>query len=98
MTRQGGGLGMIVEVDFSGERLSLDLPEDRLIRVWRGPAAMPPDAFAASVREALEHPLDYPALRQAVVPGDRVAIALSASIPALGTILETVTDVLAASG
>jgi hypothetical protein len=89
---------MLVEVDYSGERLDLDLPEDRLVRVWRGPEGLRPEPFGTAVQEALEHPLEYPALRLAVVPGDRVTIPVSASVPGLGTILETVAGVLSTAG
>ena len=39
------------------------------------------------MRDALEHPLDYPALRLALTPDDHVAIAVDEGIPHLGQLL-----------
>src|SRR5262249_38506282 len=50
------------------------------------------------IREALEDPRDYPPLRQVVVPGDRVVIAVDPTIPEAKLVLETVLDILTTSG
>jgi hypothetical protein len=89
---------MDFEVEYSGERLELELPDAGLVGHWRGPAGLPLDSFRNAAREAFERPRNYPPLRQAVVPGDRVAIPLSAGIPALGPLLEIIADVLGRSG
>src|SRR5476651_200604 len=41
----------------------------------------------SALREALEHPLDYPALRLALIPDDHVAIVVDEGIPHLGRLL-----------
>lgn len=43
--------------------------------------AAPLDDPAAVVAVALDNPIDFPPLRQAIVPGDRVAVALSPHVP-----------------
>lgn len=67
---------MAIVVNFGDEHLDLNIEpaDDRLIGSWAGPGGGPPDpaAFAA----ALAAPVDFPPLALAVVPGDRVAIAL----------------------
>jgi len=50
-----------------------------------------PDPVAA-VTEALEHPLDYPALRLALTPDDHVAIVVDEGIPQLGQLLTPLLD------
>jgi hypothetical protein len=48
--------------------------------------------------DALEHPRDYPPLRQAVVPGDRVVIALGDDVPDAAAVLGAVCEVFRAAG
>jgi hypothetical protein len=43
--------------------------------------------IAQAAFEALQSPLDFPALQQAIVPGDRVALAVDANIPSLEQVL-----------
>lgn len=64
---------------------------------WKpGPAALarPIDA----VREALAAPLEYPALAAALVPGDRVVMALDPGLPGLADVLTGIWSVLAEAG
>src|SRR6266446_10217006 len=91
---------MRVSVAFQNERLELEVADDRLIGHWSGPdgvAARGPDA-GRMVLDALERPLDFPPLRQAVVPGDRVAIAYDADLPDARPVLEAVCLVLQRAG
>ena len=48
----------------------------------------------AGIHEVLDHPVDYPALSAAIVPGDKVAVAVSSQIPKVGSILEPVLEYL----
>lgn len=57
-----------------------------------GPAALARPADA--VREALAAPLEFPALAAALVPGDRVVLALDPGVPALADVLSAVWGVL----
>lgn len=67
--------------------LELDIDDANLVAVQRA-AITPnlPDPVAA-LAEALDHPLDYPALRLALTPDDHVAIAVDEGIPNLGQLL-----------
>ncbi len=78
--------------------LCLDLPPDTLVRSFVGPdGAALVNAYRAA-GEALDRPLDFPALRHAVVPGDRVVLALEDDVPRAAAILAAVIERLTASG
>src|SRR4051812_45377722 len=79
---------MRVQVGFQDERLDLEVAEECLVGEWHGPAGVGPSEVEALVRAALDAPRGYPPLGRCVVPGDRVTIALDATI-ADGTVLET---------
>jgi hypothetical protein len=89
---------MRVVVNFQAERLEFEVADERLMGVWHGPPGMDRTAVRRAVFEALETPGDFPPLRQAVVPGDRVTIALDAKVPDAVAILGAVAEVLARAG
>jgi nickel-dependent lactate racemase len=89
---------MRVEVTFQDEQLDFEVPEDRLLGEWRGPASLTSSQVEHAIRSALEEPLDYPPLRQTVVPGDRVVIPCDAGLPDASRILDTVYTVLKGAG
>src|SRR4051812_32572077 len=78
---------MRVGIDWGRERLELDVSEEQLVAVQRAPIAPNLDDPVQAFREALEHPLDYPALRLALTPEDHVAIAVDEGVPRLGQLL-----------
>lgn len=55
-------------------------------------------AVSAAVREALAAPLDFPPLESTVVPGDRVAMAVDASVPQVAAVVRGVYDSLRSVG
>jgi lactate racemase len=85
-------------VEFQDEQLELELPDELLVGLWKGPAGVAGAAAVAAIRNILEHPLDFPPVRQAVVPGDRVAIALDSSLGEVGPVLSVLVDLLCQSG
>lgn len=89
---------MRIAVEFQDERVELDVPEGRLVASWNGPTGAGPGDVTRLVAEALENPREFPPLRQAVVPGDRVVIALGADVPEASSVLETLCGVLEAAG
>ncbi len=70
-----------IAVEFGGEPLDLNLDpgDDRLLGFWPGathePEADPAD-FARRFAAAIAEPSEFPPLSLALVPGDRVAVAL----------------------
>jgi hypothetical protein len=89
---------MRVEVSFQDESVEFELPEDRVIASWRGPAGMGRSESTAAIEGALEQPREYPPLRQMVVPGDKVVIALDDTIAEAGSLLEAVGQTLCGAG
>ncbi len=89
---------MRVVVDFQDEDLEFEVPSERVVASWRGPEGLGPDEALAAVRDALENPRDFPPLRQMIVPGDRVAIALDPSIPRSPAVVDGLVEVLLEAG
>jgi lactate racemase len=89
---------MRVEVDFQDESLELELPDEQCVAAWRGPAAQSHSASLELVRAALELPRNFPPLRQAVVPGDRVTIALDPAISEPEVVLGAIAEILREAG
>ena len=85
-------------VQFHDERLELELPDEKLVGLWDGPTGLDGEAAVEAIRHALDQPLDFPPVRQAVVPGDRVAIALDASLGDVKPVLGVIVNLLQESG
>src|ERR1019366_8295699 len=78
---------MRVTLAWAGQQLDLEIGEQNLVTAHRAPlTANLPDPVQA-MREALEHPLNYPALRLALTPEDHVAIAIDERIPHLAQLI-----------
>ena len=75
-----------------GRRFDCELPEEAVVAVHRGPEVLADVAEAA--RDAVQQPIDFAAFREAVVPGDRVVIALQRDVPHGPTLVRTLMDVL----
>jgi nickel-dependent lactate racemase len=88
---------MRVVVDFAGESLELDVSDEKVVAAWRGPAAGPEEPEEA-VRNALENPPNFPPLRQFVVSGDHVVLAVDPTIGNLESLLEPIHAILRESG
>jgi len=89
---------MQVGVAFHDEQLDLEVPDDRLVGQWQGPAGVGAADLERLVLAALEEPRQYPPLRQAVVPGDRVVIALDSQVPHPSAVLRAICGPLRAAG
>ncbi len=85
---------MVFAVVFCDERLEVEVPEDQVVASWVGPPAIEPGAESGAIRRALEEPLEFPPLRQMIVPGDRVAIAFDLTVPLPRLVLDELTAVL----
>ncbi|MFO0953650.1 MAG: lactate racemase domain-containing protein [Isosphaeraceae bacterium] len=89
---------MQVRVTFQDEHTDFDVPEDRLVGVWSGPADLDPGAVRGQAADAFENPLGFPPLREAVVPGDHVVLAVGADVPEPAPILAALVEILEARG
>ena len=57
--------------------VTFELPQDQLLYELVGRNQPPPADLEKAYRQALDHPLDSPPLRELVKPGDKVAITVS---------------------
>ncbi len=89
---------MRVAVEFQGMTADFELDEGRVAGVWEGPAAVAPDRVGGLVRAALEGPRQFPALRLAVVPGDRVVVPIDPEVPGAGAIVAALCEVFGTAG
>src|SRR3954447_11106547 len=78
---------MRVSVDYQDEQIEFEVSSEALVGSWKGPSGLGPERLCGALQDALDHPLDFPALRQMMVPGDRVAIALDGSLTGVEPIL-----------
>jgi len=76
--------------------VDLELDESRVRGVFPGPAAV--DDLRRTLRSALEAPLDFTPLEQAVIPDDRVVLALDRDVPEAATLVAEVWERLATRG
>lgn len=89
---------MRVSVAFGDEQLEIEVPGDQLVAHWEGPATVQRHATENRIRAALEHPSEYPPLRQAIVPGDQVVVAFDHEVPDARGVLWEVTRIIEESG
>jgi hypothetical protein len=89
---------MRVSVGFQDESVEFDLSPESLVGSWSGPAGANGEVLIRSLRSTLEHPIEYPPLRQMVVPGDRVAIALDGALIDVRPLLAVIAEILTQSG
>jgi len=67
---------MAFTLDYGPEALVLDVPSDRVVGAWEGPAYLDEAEVEEQLRRALGEPADYPPFDQTFVPGDKVVIAI----------------------
>jgi nickel-dependent lactate racemase len=77
-----------------GATAILEVPQDRLVAAYAGPGD-PAESASALLRAAVTNPLGYPPLNQAILPGDRVTIAIDPELPQLAILInELLSDLL----
>ena len=69
----------------SDSRCAIQVDPQRVVAQQTAPT--PLDDVGGAARNALENPLDFPPLQQAIVPGDAIVVALDADTPADDEIL-----------
>ena len=83
---------MIISLRYgTNAALQLEMPPSVLIANFTGPNKSERDV-AAATKAAWEAPLNFPPLRQAIVPGDRVVLALG---PAVAQAAEVIAAIVA---
>jgi nickel-dependent lactate racemase len=72
--------------------LLLDLPQAQFLTIHRQPPEPALGDIAAAVRNALENPIGFPALRRALTPDDRVAIVVDEQLSNLPLLLAPILE------
>lgn len=75
-----------------GQQFPIEFGAGRVVARHRPPEPM--EGFAKELRHKLESPLDFPSLEQAIVPEDRITIALGRHTPAAAEIIAAVWSIL----
>jgi nickel-dependent lactate racemase len=85
---------MRVSIGFGLERADYEVPESSLIGTRRKPSAPPIADLGRAVRDALETPLGFPALRKALTPDDHVVIVADDHLPHQEEMLSAIVEYL----
>jgi len=83
---------MHVGIQYGCEHLDVEVRDSNLVRVRQQAPAGPVADPGMAVREALENPLGFPALRRALTPDDHVAIVIDLQLPHLQELLTAVLE------
>jgi nickel-dependent lactate racemase len=78
--------------------VSLALRDEALVAHCAAPRGQIVADVGAAARHALQAPIGFPPLTQAVLPGDNVALALAAGVPRAETIVRVAVESLMAAG
>jgi nickel-dependent lactate racemase len=83
-----------VRLSYGNDSLfEAEIDSDRLVAAPVAPRPNP--QFRAQLVAALRRPLDFPSVEQAVIPGDRVTLALDRYTPGAATLVAGIWEVLA---
>jgi nickel-dependent lactate racemase len=77
---------------YGKDQVTVEIAEQALVEVQRLPPSSPLADVQGAVRAALEQPVDFPPLRRALTPDDRVAVILDEHLPRLGELLAPVLE------
>jgi len=81
-----------------GRSIELEIAPEALVCQFTGPGCESLADLKEAAGEAFDHPLDFPPLAQAVVPGDRVVLALEAHVPGDAAVVAAAVERLMAAG
>lgn len=76
----------------------LEVPDEALVAELAAPLAEAVADPGAAVAAALAAPVDFPPLEQAVVPGDRVVLALGSGVPRAASVVRPIVETLLRRG
>ena len=89
---------MKIGVAIGQDRLELDIAQEQMLPLRRQPLVPPLSDPVAAVRDALEKPLGFPALRRALTPDDHVAVVVDEHLPHLAQLLVPILEHVTAAG
>jgi nickel-dependent lactate racemase len=86
-----------VRLNYGDESLfEFEIDSDRLVAAPSAPR--PNSQFKSELLAALRRPVDFPSVEQAVIPGDRVTLALDRYTPGSATLVAGIWEILAPRG
>src|SRR5262245_12774451 len=88
---------MQVSIDYGRDRVTVDVPAERLLSLDRSAPPAPIVDPPGAVRDALEAPLRYPPLRRALTPDDHVTVVIDERLPGLAGLVTAVVDHIASA-
>lgn len=88
---------MNIGIDYGREHLEVKVGGD-LLTLRRAPQAPNLVDPVQAVREALENPIGFPALRRALTPDDHVVVAVDENLPQLSALLVPVIEHIESAG
>ncbi|HEX4148344.1 MAG TPA: lactate racemase domain-containing protein [Pirellulales bacterium] len=88
---------MILHYGF-GSSLELEIPPERLVAECHSPDGRRIADIGRAVARALDEPLEFPSLSKAVVPHDRITLALEPGLPQAAEIVAGIVDYLCRAG
>ncbi len=84
-----------MQIAWGEQFVELEIPPDRLVALHRVASAAPVVDLAVAARDALESPFEFPPLRRALTPEDKVVIAIEPNIPGVAVLLAAILQHLA---
>ena len=88
---------MQVGIDYGSGHLDLDVADERMVQARHGSPAPRLDDPAEAVRNVLERPIGFPALRQALTPDDHVVIVVDEHLPRFRKLIAPVLEHVASA-
>lgn len=85
---------MRVTIEYGSQAAEVTVPDDRAVALSRRRTSDDTADAAAALTLALEHPADFPPLRQALTPEDRIALVIDGRLPQLNRLVAAVLDYL----
>src|SRR3954469_1995114 len=91
-------LNNTINFSFGAQRrIAFDFPAGVLVDDLKGPPAPSVDAAMATT-QAVRAPLDFPPLRQALVPGDRIVLSIAPGVPEAPSVVAAIVAELTDAG
>jgi nickel-dependent lactate racemase len=89
---------MRVAMAWGRQHLELDVAADNVVVARRAPPSPALAGPAAALRQALDEPFDFPALRRALTPDDHVVVFVDERVPQLVALLVPILEHIRSAG
>jgi nickel-dependent lactate racemase len=89
---------MRIDIPYGRQHVQVEIGESKLVGVSRQPPAPPLPDPGGAVRQALESPQGFPALRRALTPDDHVVVVVDEELTRLAELLTPVLEHISLAG